>query len=107
MSKTFNMSKTQYLRLQGYLYDLHMSGKVCVFSELSGHVDWLNISVANNKTGYHDVLFNETLRVSTEWKPEESDKEIVDDIIAQIDDVVKNKVAKLAEIRKEQLEAEL
>ena len=94
------MSKTQYLRLQGYLYDLHLSGKVCVFIDLSGHVDWLEISVVSSKTDYHDVLFKKTLYVSTEWKPEESDKEIVDEIIAQIDDVVKNKVAKLAEIQK-------
>ena len=100
MSKIFNMSKTQYLRLQGYLYDLNISGEACVFSDFSGHVDWLEISVANSKTGYHDVLFSKTLYVSTKWEPEESDKEIVDEIIAQIDDVVKNKVAKLAEIQK-------
>ena len=100
MSKTFNMSKTQYLRLQGYLYDLHISGEACVFSDLSGHVDWLEIMVASSKKAYKDMLFSKTIYISTEWKPEESDKKTVGEIIAQIDEVVKNKVAKLAEIQK-------
>ena len=100
MSKTFNMSKTQYLRLQGYLYDLHISGEACVFSSLSGHVDWLEMQVVSSKEAYNDVLFDKTLYISTEWKPEESDKETVDEIIAQVDKVVKNKATELAEIQK-------
>ena len=105
MNKTFNISKTQYLRLQGYLYDLHISGEACVFSDFSGHVDWFQIRVVSSKKAYDDVLFDKTLYISTEWKPEESDKKTVDEIIAQIDEVVKNKVAKLAEIH-EKREAE-
>lgn len=99
MSKTFNMSKTQYLRLQGYLYDLHMSGEVCVFSDLSGHVDWLQVRVTYSRQDYATVLFNETIYIVTDYKPDQTDKEIVDEIIARIDKGVKDKATKLAEIQ--------
>ena len=98
--RQYNMSKTQYLRLQGYLYDLHISDEVCVFSELSGHVDWLDITVVSNRRDYKDQLFKETVYVATYYKPDQTDKEIVDGIIARIDEVVKSKVVRQVEAQK-------
>ena len=100
MIRQYNMSKTQYLRLQGYLYDLHISGEVCVFSGLSGHVDWLDITVASSRRDYTDQLFKETVYVATDYKPDQTDKEIVDGIIARIDEVVKSKAVRQVEAQK-------
>ena len=91
MKKKHYLSKTQYLRLQGYLYDLHKSGEACVFSDMSGHVDWLRIRVVNSTEDYTAVLFDTTLYVGTEYKPDRTDTEVVDDIITSIKEVLEDR----------------
>ena len=99
MAKEYNLSKTQYLRLQGYLYDLHQSGKVCVFADLSGHVDWLEIRVVDSKRDYDRRLYDKTIYIASEYAPEQTDKELVTSIIADIDEAVLNKEVRLKELQ--------
>ena len=106
MSNEHRMSKTQYLKLQGYLYDLHNSGKVCVFARLSGHVNWLEIDIATSKESYNEKLYGKTIRILTDYKPTETDKELVDEIIAAIEDVVNRKEEKIAELEEARESAE-
>ena len=100
MAKEYNLSKTQYLRLQGYLYDLHQSGKVCVFAELWGHVDWFDIRIVGSKQNYTSTLYTRTTYISSEYTPEQTDKELVNSIIADIDEAVLDKEVRLKELQK-------
>ena len=97
MSNEHRMSKTQYLRLQGYLYDLHNSDKVCVFASLTGHVDWFEIDITASKERYKEKLYDKMIQILTDYKPTETDKELVDKIIADIEDAVNRKEEKIAQ----------
>lgn len=100
------MSKTQYLRIQSYLYDLHQSGKVCVFVDFMGHVDWLTIRIAASKDDYNSVLYRDDIYTTVDYKPEETDKQMVDAIISAINKAIENQENKLHEIQKEREAAE-
>ena len=106
MSGEYRMSKTQYLRLQGYLYDLHTSGKVCVFASLTGHVDWFEIRITPSNEDYSEGLYEIMVYVSTDYKPNKADKETVDEIIADIEAAVNRKDEKITELEKARESAE-
>lgn len=100
-------SMTQYLRLQRYLMELHLSGEACVFVDFSGHVDWVRIQVCSNKKEYDIHLYEQTI-----YLPEkngnyvyENWKILADEIIEEIKQVVADREQKVAE-HKEKLEAD-
>ena len=111
MSKEWKLSKTQYLILQGYLYDIHLSGKACVFSELAGHVDGLCIRIVESKEKYNNHIYGSAAShrwIQGGWEKEQTSKQFVDGIISDIEEAMSKKEEILAEekIEKEKKERE-
>lgn len=106
-TKTY-IDKTEYLRLQGYLYDLHTSGKVCVFSELSGHTDTLAIRVVDSMKNYSDHIYGDYgsrgIYISADYKRSETDKEIIDRVIDDIELSIEQRDTKIAQLEQQRLE---
>ena len=95
--KSFSM--TQYLRIQSYLRELQLSERACIFQSFSGHVDWVDITVTEDKKNYGYELYKVQVnlpRDEHDWSPNDW-KKTVDDIIADIEDALaerENKIAK-------------
>lgn len=92
----------QYLRLQEYLIRLHKTGKVCVFAELSGHVDTFDIHITPSHEDYRTWIYD-----GRPWLSLLS-KQAVDRIIKEIEQLIANLETtkeKLA-VEKEQRERE-
>jgi hypothetical protein len=85
----------QYLRLQEYLIRLHKTGKVCVFTELAGHVDWLDIHITPSHKDFTTRIYT-----AEPWLSNLSSK-VVDGIINDIEKMLVN-----LEATKKQLAAE-
>lgn len=103
------IDKKEYLRLQGYLYDLHSSGKVCIFSDFSGHVDQLSIRVGDSIKNYSTFLYGDyygsgDLKIATDYKRNKTDKEIIDTIIEDIEWSIQQRDSKIAEQKEKDLE---
>lgn len=92
----------QYLRLQEYLIRLHKTGKVCVFTELSGHVDWVDICITPSHEDYETRLYASYLWLSA------LNKRVVDKIIKEIEQLLTEldaaKEQRLAEEEKQERE---
>ena len=92
----------QYVRLQKYLIELHQKGNVCVFADLSGHVDWVDVHITPSQEDYDVRLYQRTIYTDC------LTKKVVDDTIKVINNVLDNLEAKKKEIaaEKEQQERE-
>lgn len=98
------LSKTQYLRLQGYLYDIQISGRGCVFSDLSGHIDVLNIRIGASKSDYNTTLygsFSNWIYLATDYQRPESDEDFVTRIIEEINEALLHSKKKIELAKKE------
>jgi len=98
-----NMSK-ELARLFKYLMDLELSGKVCVFINMSGHVNWFECNICNNKTDYSDKFGRWTIGYKDyDGKniPASKIKLRVDTIIKEIEEILQD----LDNVRKEKEEA--
>lgn len=91
-----NINKTQYLRLQEYLIDLHNSEVCCVFIDFSGHVDWLRIEIAESKDLYMRKLYSKTVYTDSLKKKK------VDEIINEIEIVLLEKDKRIREAKNEE-----
>ena len=69
-------------KLVEYLNEVYKRGDVCVFYNLSGHVDWFDIRIARSKEEYSKVLYEIDC-----MKPENVN---ADEIIKEIKAVLKN-----------------
>lgn len=92
----------QYLRLQEYLIMLHKTGKVCVFTELAGHVDWVDIHITPSHEDFATRLYEANPYLSYLSKRE------VDRIIREIEQLLVDLEATKQQlaIEKEQQERE-
>ncbi len=92
----------QYLRLQEYLIRLHKTGKVCVFTELAGHVDWVDIHITPSHEDFATRLYTAEPRLSC------LSGKVVDGIINDIEKMLVNLEATKEQlaIEKEQQERE-
>ena len=114
MSKT--KCSTQIKRLTDYLVDLHMSGDVCVFWNLSGHVDQLELSIRNSQLQYGKTLYDTQFYIFNEnaEKPSYNEdylkkkdwKKFVDEIIEDIKYAIEQRSEKLEKLEAERAENE-
>jgi len=108
------MSKKQeeLTRLCNYAIGLHLSGKVCVFIDMSGHVEWLAITIRKSIKEYDKVLGNWTVSFGKYYdgknRPPSVIKKHVTNIIKEMQSVVDNYEEALAkeQERTKQLELE-
>lgn len=74
-------------RLVIYLNKVHKQGRVCVFYDLSGHVNWFSISLRDSKENYEKILYDTRITLNVSKKEL---KEVVDEIIKDIYKILKN-----------------
>lgn len=102
MNKFPNDVVKEVTRLQKYLLELHLSRKVCVFSELSGHVDCLNVSIRHSIERYNTTLFEQEIRLPSEKfaslsSPKRNWTKYIDDVIENIEFAIMQRDRKLQE----------
>lgn len=81
---------TQMARLHKYLLELQMSDRACVFADLSGHVDWLNVKVVESREDYQTALFERQITVPSsrddmEYLKKRDWKEYINEFIEDIE----------------------
>lgn len=101
-------ASTQIKRLNNFLIDLHMTGEVCVFTRLSGHVDQFEVDVCASQKQYGNKLYSRQFYFYNENADKNYDmsylkdtdwKELVDGIIEDIKDAIKNRAIKLKDLK--------
>lgn len=86
--------QSELTRLCNHAIGIELSGKACAFIDMSGHVDWLSISLRESKEKYDIVLGNWQVNYDTDYDgkkiPEKTIKNNIDRIIKEMDDTVTN-----------------
>ena len=102
--------KSELNLLMQYAMELHLKNDLCVFIDMSGHVDWLEIKVAPNRNEYIDQLGSWRIRFRNydkKYISSASAKKQVRDIIAELNFIVNNKEAVIAQAEQLKMESEL
>lgn len=95
-------------RLFVYLFNLETKHEVCVFINLSGHVNWFDISITESEDKYNQILYSNRIRYQAQYHMYDDDilktidyKELVDDIISDIEEALEDRDNILYKLNKE------
>lgn len=97
-------------RLFKHLLELETKENVCVFFNMSGHVNSITITVADSEDHYGRELYGTEINYAAivskwndgrEYLSKRDWKEFVDDIILDIEDAIKDREAKVEKIKAE------
>jgi len=107
------MSKKQeeLTRLCNYAIGLQLSGKVCVFIDFSGHVEWVTVSLKKSIKEYDKILDSWTISFGNYYdgksRPPSVVKKHVSDVIKEMQTVVDNYEAAVAKEQEETKQREI
>jgi len=108
MTSKATSSEEELTRLCEYAIELELSGKVCVFISMSGHVNWLNIKIVESEDKYPNTFGSWTISYDTDYSgkkiPTSVIKKKVASIISEIKQVVYDLELEKAKLAEEQLE---
>jgi hypothetical protein len=92
MNKQQKLKQAELIRLVSFALELELSKKVCVFIDMSGHVSWLQITIAKSKKEYKRKLGHWMISYDTYYDnkniPVTALKKSVDKIILEMKAIV-------------------
>jgi len=101
MIKTRAENRKTIGELVDYLHKIHKSGKICVFINYSGHVDWMTVSLALSKERYGSELGRFTISFHTGIGVAGISDQVVD-AFQKIKDILKRKDSLVRKAEKEE-----
>ena len=94
MNKQQKLKQAELVRLVSYALELELTKKVCVFIDMSGHVSWLQVTIAKSKKEYEKKLGHWMISYDTYYDdkniPVSALKKSVDKIILEMKETIED-----------------